>query len=80
MSFPRFEINKIENPKDLEKSIGIKISEYYTDSKNGWNLAYVDSDSDLTDLTPNFELISQIVPTLLIVTSLDSKNEYDFFV
>lgn len=80
MDFPRFEIEQIAVPEHLDKAVHSKISEYYVDPKNGWNLAYIETGSDLSDLKPDFGLIAKLAPELLVVTAHNLKSEFDFFV
>ena len=80
MSFPRFELEQIDSTDSLEQAIGLKVSEFYVDSENGWNLAYVDSKNNLLDLTPDIERIKQAIPGLLVVTTTDQEGKFDFLV
>ncbi len=80
MSFPRFDISQADIPEHLDEAIGLDIAEFYIDPKNDYCLAYIQPDTDLSDLKPNIELIGKIVSGVLIVTSHDYKRNYDFLV
>jgi len=71
-------INKESEKSFKAKQVNRKVDEYYVAPKNGWNLAYI-SNSDLSELKPDFQLIGKLASEL-VVTSNNADSEYDFFV
>jgi len=74
LNFPSEEITEIETPSILKQALNIPILKVY---KGKWKLLVeVENEIDITNLTPNFSLLSKLESNGVIVTSKGDKVDF----
>lgn len=79
MMFPKYKINKIENIKNFDQTIGFTPIETYT-TENNWVIAIARTENEIKQAKPVFNKMDENGLGHLIITSLSERKNIDFVV
>lgn len=79
MNFPRYSLTPVETPGGFKDSVGFNPSETYSSSYN-WVVAIADSEEDIINANPNFEILKATGLGHLMITAKSSSPDADFVV
>jgi len=77
MNFPQYFLNKIDIPATFEQITNIQPIEAY-ESERGWKLFLLNSEDDVANIKPNFELLKQNNLGHIMVTSMSIRTGVDY--
>ena len=79
MNFPKYPIQKIEIHQDFKRSLGFEAVEMYSSSYD-WIIAVAESEEEILNAEPDFELMKKTGLGHLMITSLCDSQQADFVV
>ena len=77
MNFPQYFLNKIDTPSAFEQITSVRPIETY-ESERGWKLFLLNSEDDVANISPNFELLKQHNLGHTMVTAKSVKPGVDY--
>lgn len=79
MNFPKYPIERTTMPKGIKEIVGFDPLEMYS-SMYDWKIAIAETEEDIQNSNPNFEIMKEAGLGHLIITSKSKLKEIDFVV